>query len=87
LSIRPASDAYVSTNAAKPDVTVTIRNPYVGKNLQILGALVFLAGLFWSCGCVLSREESLNIGWPLLLAAAGLVCYLVGKVKHWYHAE
>jgi uncharacterized membrane protein YvbJ len=77
-----ASPPQVST----PD-QVTVRNPYIGKNIQIFGVLLFIVGVLWSYGCASLKRQDNNAGWPLLLSLAGLVCFLVGRVKHWYHSE
>lgn len=79
-------------NLARP---TTIANPYRGKKLQIIGALVAVLGLLLivaSCpGAMAGGEVSGGASAGLLLGGvvllAGLVLSAVGKFHHWYHAE
>jgi hypothetical protein len=59
----------------------------VGKNLMLLGGLMFLVGAFWSCGYALSKRLDYDYTWPGGLVFVGLLCWIVGKLEHWYHAE
>jgi hypothetical protein len=73
---------------------VTISNPTMGKNLQIVGWLIFLVCACISIfSCVAARESADGYGEGimsmvfLLLSTVGLVIAMIGKFKHWYHAE
>ncbi len=65
---------------------VTIKNPYIGKNYQIIGIVLFIFCGIGSCATIQSKD-SVASGILALGAGAGLVMYLVGRFKHWYHAE
>ena len=67
---------------------VTVKNVYVGKKMQILGIVIFLFCGVGGCAVLLnSRADSTTGGWCLLGAIIGLVLYIIGRFRHWYHAE
>lgn len=68
--------------AASPAGPVTIKNPYSGKNKQILGLVAF----FFCMIASFAAEDRARAAWALG-SAVGLVIYLVGRFGHWYHAE
>lgn len=82
----------VQANPAPPATAgqVTVRNPYVGKNTQIVGGLIFVVGLFWmigSCAAGSSDDSGGSLGMSALVTITGLVVYIIGRFQHWYHAE
>lgn len=66
--------------------TVHVDNVYEGKWSQIIGAALFLVGLLAMLGSYKSGDSTAAT-WYLLLAAIGLLVYMAGRVRHWYHAE
>jgi hypothetical protein len=84
----------VSTQATEGNLStqVTVRNPYVGKKLQIIGFVLFLVGLFWSCHSAhfqgfLAPPGSFSDSLPLIVMLSGLALWIIGRFTHWYHAE
>jgi len=74
-----------------PGNAVTVRNVYEGKNTVVVGLLIFFVGLFILMGSCVAGVNGGDNSWPLgigaLLSISGLIIYLVGRFKHWYHAE
>lgn len=76
---------------------VEVRNPRMGKNEQIFGAILCLVGIVLTlgwCGRALSGDaapmswaETFTVGLGVLSFFGGLGLYLVGRFRHWYHAE
>jgi uncharacterized membrane protein YvbJ len=76
--------AHAPQQPVEPGNPVTIKNPYSGKNKQILGMLIFIVCVI----AALAESGNDTAMWLSLLGAAiGLVIYLAGRVSHWYHAE
>lgn len=93
-SAPPQQVSAPATQSGMP-VRVTIQNPYAGKVLQLLGFVLFVVGLFWSCSKGHSGGGFLmpDIGGgfsdalPWIVALLGLALWIIGRFKHWYHAE
>jgi hypothetical protein len=83
----------MSTQAAEGNLStqVTVRNPYVGKKLQIFGFVLFVVGLFWTCHSVhfagLMPEGGFFDTLPFIVMLSGLALWIIGRFTHWYHAE
>lgn len=69
-----------AATAAPATNRVTVKNVYAGKNLQIVGVIIFL---FCAVGALISDHGA----FMALGAAIGLGVYLAGRINHWYHAE
>lgn len=99
----PANDAFCSkcghglkgqrpSSTASSGSEITVKNPKVGKNKQLVGlgilavgVIIFLVGI-----STLNTSENLSafgLTVGTLVFLAGLVVNIIGRFEHWYHAE
>jgi uncharacterized membrane protein YvbJ len=80
-----------STGPTSTGKQVLIRNPYAGKNLQIVGGFVIaLSAVLMLFSCPGSNETEWSEGWLIIGLVAlfvGVLLSAIGKFQHWYHAE
>jgi uncharacterized membrane protein YvbJ len=72
--------------AAQPERTssgddLKLRNPYAGKNEQILGLAIFVVGLLWSFGATVASQGHTDYTWPIVTMLAGAVLGGIGKLR------
>lgn len=79
----PASTYGVAT---APAPALTVRNPYQGKNKQILGSVITVLAIFVLIAGI-GGESGGVAGFGALMFVIGLVVYCVGRFQHWYHSE
>lgn len=67
----------------RADEEGSLRDPYAGKNEQILGFAIFMFGMLWSCGATAgSRELALaNYTLPIVLVLVGAGLWIFGRLK------
>lgn len=90
----PAARPETPAGRDSTDRQVAIRNPYAGKNIQIVGGLLIAVGLLamgYSCIGSSGSNGSGATPWGLVIggvvAIIGVVLSGIGKFQHWYHAE
>lgn len=61
---------------------VRIQNLYAGKTLQIVGVVLVILGVLVMVGADGSAATA-----GLVVTVVGFAVFIVGRFKHWYHAE
>lgn len=84
-----ATNKQASPASAEPATPpeISVKNPRIGKDEQIWGMIIFVVGMF----LVFAGVGESSVG-PVatiggVTVAVGLFIYLIGRFKHWYHAE
>ena len=74
----------LQTNVNQPVLAKDIANPREGKNLMLSGCLTAIIAIVVLMIAVSNKIFFLA---PLssLAIVAGIIMYIIGKAKHWYH--
>jgi len=76
-----------SVQSASP-TQVQVKNVYAGKKQQLVGGIIFVIGLFVMIGsCAEASPDNAGTGWAWtwLVPLFGLLRWLSGGIKHWWH--